>query len=32
MPNVDIGGFIYVEFTTLTDVSTFISIKKAIDD
>lgn len=31
MPNVDLGGFIYVEFFALTDVSTFISIKKTID-
>ena len=31
MPNAEEGGFMYVEFTALTNVSSFVSIKKSID-
>ena len=31
MPNAEAGGFVYVEFTALTNVSSFVSIKKSID-
>ena len=31
-PNVEEGGFIYVEFTSIKAVNVFVSIKKTMDD